>query len=58
MKRAFEVKEKTFFPVSQVFSVRHKKQTSKNLVDTTFKVMYWITLKELNHLTHHFFVFI
>ena len=36
MKRAFEVKEKTFSLVSQVLSFRHIKQTSKNVADTTF----------------------
>ena len=30
-KRVFEVKQKTFFLVSQVFSFRHTKQTSKNV---------------------------
>ena len=35
MKRAFEVKE-TFFLVSQQLSFRLKKQTCKNVVDTTF----------------------
>ena len=37
MKRTFEVKQKTFFLVSQVLSFRYTKQTSKNVVDTTFK---------------------
>ena len=37
-KRVFEVKQKTFFLVSQVLSFRHTKQTSKNVVDTTFKL--------------------
>ena len=36
MKRAFEVKQKTFSVVSQVLSFRHTKQTSKNVADTTF----------------------
>ena len=36
MKRAFEVKQKTFFIASQVLSFRLTKQTSKNLVDTIF----------------------
>ena len=36
-KRAFEVKQKTFFLVSQVLSFRVEKQTSKNAADTTFK---------------------
>ena len=35
-QRAFEVKWKTFFLVSQVLSFRLKKQTSKNVADTTF----------------------
>ena len=38
-KRAFEVKQKTLFLVSQVLSFRIKKQSSKNLADTTFKYM-------------------
>ena len=38
MKRAFEVKQKTFFFVSQVPSFTLTKQTSKNVADTTFKV--------------------
>ena len=37
MRKAFKVKQKTFFLVSQVLSFRYKKQTSKNVVDTTFK---------------------
>ena len=37
MKRAFRVKLKTFYLVSQVLSFRHTKQTSKNVADTTFK---------------------
>ena len=37
MKRAFEVKEKTYFLVSQVLSFRLKKQTRKNVLDTNFK---------------------
>ena len=37
MKRALEVKSNTFFLVLQVLSVRHTNQTSKNVVDTTFK---------------------
>ena len=37
MKRTFEVKQKTFFFISQVFSSRLKKQTSKNVAETTFK---------------------
>ena len=38
MQRAFEVKQKTFFIVSQVLSFRYAKQTRKNVVDTTFKI--------------------
>ena len=38
-KRAFEVKQKTFVLTSQVLSFRHKKQTSKNVADTTFKTL-------------------
>ena len=37
MKRAFEVKSKTFLLVLQVLSRRHAKQTSKNVANTTFK---------------------
>ena len=37
-KRAFEVEQKTFFQVPQVLSFRIKKQTSKNVADTTFKI--------------------
>ena len=40
MKRAFEVKEKTFFFVSQVLSFRLEKQTSKNVADTTFNITF------------------
>ena len=47
MKRAFEVKEKAFFLASQVLTFRHAKQTSKNVVDTTVKVM------ELDMNLHH-----
>ena len=36
MTRAFEVKQKTFFQVSQVLSFGFEKQTSKNVADTTF----------------------
>ena len=39
MRRAFEVKQKTFLDVSQVHSFRHKKETSKNVTDTTFKIL-------------------
>ena len=34
-KKAFEIKYKTFFLVSQVLYFRLKKQTSKNVADTT-----------------------
>ena len=34
-----EKKKKTFFLVSQGLSFRHAKQTSKNVADTTFKVL-------------------
>ena len=37
-KRAFEVKQKTFFLVLQVISFRHTKQISKNVADPIFKV--------------------
>ena len=36
--RAFEVKWKTFFLVSQVLSFMYTKQTSKNVADTTLKL--------------------
>ena len=36
-KIAFEEKLKTLFLVSRVLSFRHTKQTSKNVVGTTFK---------------------
>ena len=36
-KRAFEVKQKTLFLVSQVLSFKQIKQTSKNVSDATFK---------------------
>ena len=36
MEKAFEVKQKIFFQVPQVLSVRLEKQTSKNVADTTF----------------------
>ena len=39
MKRAFEVKQKTFFLVSQVLSFRLKKQTRKNVDDATFNLV-------------------
>ena len=38
MRRAFEVKLKTFFLVSKVLCFRHAKQTSKNVADTTFNM--------------------
>ena len=44
-KRAFEVKQKTIFLVSQVLSFRHKKQTSKKVADTTFKLLYFFLNK-------------
>ena len=34
------MKQKTFLLVSQVFSFRHAKQTSKNVADTTFNYHY------------------
>ena len=37
MKRAFKVKLKTFFLVSQVPAFRHTNKTSKNVADTTSK---------------------
>ena len=37
MKRAFEVKSKTFFQVSQLLSFKLEKQISKNVADTIFK---------------------
>ena len=40
MKRGFEVKSKTFSPVSREFSFIFKKQTSKNEVDTIFKLSF------------------
>ena len=40
MTRAFEVKQKTFFQVSQVLSFGFEKQTSKNVADTTFNILY------------------
>ena len=39
--------KKTFFLVSQVLSFRHKKQTSKNVADTTFNIkIYQSNLKK------------
>ena len=35
MKRAFEVKQKTYFLVLKKLSFRLKKQTSTNVADTT-----------------------
>ena len=37
-RRAFEMKQKAFFLVSQVLSFRHTKQTTKNVVDTSSKI--------------------
>ena len=34
MKRAFKVKQKTFFLVSQLLSFRHTKETSKNVAES------------------------
>ena len=45
-KIAFKVKWKNFFLVSQVFSFRHTKQDSKNVVDTTFKKPFDRTVHE------------
>ena len=42
MKRAFKVKWKLFFLVSQVLSFRYTKQTSKNVVDATFKIVIFL----------------
>ena len=36
-KRAFEVKQESFCLVSQVLFLRHTKEISKNVTDTTFK---------------------
>ena len=36
-KRAFELKQKTFFLISKALSFSRTKETSKNLTDTTFK---------------------
>ena len=38
MKRAFEVKQKTFFLVSQVLSFGLKKPTTENVADTTLNI--------------------
>ena len=40
MRRAFKVKSKAFFLVSQVFSFRHTKRTSKNVTGTSFSYSY------------------
>ena len=40
-KRAFEKKQKTYFFVSQLLSFRLKKQTSENVVNTTFNTTYF-----------------
>ena len=37
MERGFEVKQRTFFLVSELLSFRYTKQTSKNVAATTFK---------------------
>ena len=42
--------KKTFFFVSQVLSFRYKKQTNRNLADTTFKY-YAIALQDLDLMT-------
>ena len=56
MKRAFEKKQKTFFLVSKALSFRHtsKKQTSKNVVDTTFKFIVFVQFSVilLQHTIH------
>ena len=41
MKKAFEVKQKTFFLVTRVLSFRYTRQTSKIVADTTFKYSYF-----------------
>ena len=48
-EKSFRGEIKTFFLVSEVLSFRHKKQTSKNVVDTTLKPnipdnLYWTKL--------------
>ena len=45
-KRAFQMKQKTFFLVSQVLSFRLKKQTNKNVADTIFK--HWQYIYNIN----------
>ena len=47
MKRAFEVKQKTFLPVSQTLSFKLTKQTSKNVAYTTFNTMAPILLNNI-----------
>ena len=37
-EKSFRSQIKTCFLFSQVLSFRHRKQTSKNVVDTTFKI--------------------
>ena len=37
MKKAFEMKQKMFFFVSQALSVRHTNKTGKNVAGTTFR---------------------
>ena len=44
-KRVFEVKQKTSFLVSQMLSLRHNNQISKNVANTTFKLMLIIGMK-------------
>ena len=41
------MKQKTFLLVSQVFSFRHTKQTSKNVADTTFDYRHDSVSKEI-----------
>ena len=53
MKRASEVKQTPFFLVSQVLSFRLEKQTSKNVVETTFivfKVIRQLTMALKNYI--------
>ena len=42
-KRAFEKKQKMFFPVSKMLSFRPKGQNSKNMSDITFKDYYHLS---------------
>ena len=44
-KRSFRSEIKNIFLVLQVPSFRHTKQTSKNVMDTTFKEKWWIWKK-------------